>query len=222
MKSKIIITASAIVASSALGTIVNPANVVTGNLATDLPVADNTGALIANGSGSIAVGNYAPGAAFATATNVADFLTGFRQFGSVVTFNNAVGSPAGFFNGSMVSFQEDSANTTDLTDTNLPIFVVIGNESTLMDSTQFAVWESSAVFMPDAAGQEGQSSAVVGIGSGDLRFGTLVTDVVAQAGGNSLTFENGIQLATLVPVPEPSSSLLIGLAGLMLAGRRRR
>jgi len=109
----------------AQGTIVNPANVITGDAA-ELPlVVDNVGTLLANGAGSIVIGSF-------NSTNYTDFSAeNFRQFGGgPEVLSNNLGASGGLFNA--ISFQEDSAGTGDLTaDGGKAIFVVVGDQASL-------------------------------------------------------------------------------------------
>ena len=100
-----------------------------------------------------------------------------------------------------------------------PIYLVLGNGPDLISSTQ---------------------AAVVQLGSFPASEPTLDTQIVSTTNGTVLlgSFENwtlnpstvpnrnnaalSLQCLTLLCVPEPSSSLLMGLAGLSLLIRRRR
>ena len=105
------------------------------------------------------------------------------------------------------------------------IFVVFGNGDTLADSTAFAIVDAGALIGTDAAAPAPESSADVVINDAflttdNLIVGDLVTDVDL---GLPINFNEGIQLVGAGDaVPEPSTSLLAGLAALGLVARRRR
>jgi len=109
---------------SSQATIVSPANVITGDAA-ELPlVIDNSGTLLADGGGSIAIGSF-------NSTNYVDFSAeNFRQFGAgVQALSNNLGASGGFFNA--IEFQEDSGTTGELEikqRLKLQLFSLFGNQ----------------------------------------------------------------------------------------------
>lgn len=189
-----------------------------------LPILDNTGAPLT--SGSFGVGAFSDNAAITG--NSQDFtalLAGFTQFGSTTPL--VEGAAPGLVN----------LNTPEELDVVVPfgttggligqdVFVVIGNGDTLEGSDQLAIFRSSnAQFGTDDAA--GQGGVIVDLSSdtGDLLLGDNTGPTDVSAGAASITFTDNIQLVAAGAgdvVPEPSTSLLAGLAALGLVARRRR
>ncbi|MEN8680618.1 MAG: PEP-CTERM sorting domain-containing protein [Akkermansiaceae bacterium] len=180
---------------------------------TAVPILDNTGTPIALGSGYVATGTFS-----ALPTGVADVKANFTAFGDGTTdFSNGLSAP-GFFNKTRSA--SIPAGTTDAP-VGQNVYLVIGDGPTLADSTDFVVFDPSAVFgTENAVGAGGidiniNSDAVT---PDSVLWGTIVNNVDTGLG---VTFTEGLQIGNTV-VPEPSTSLLAALAGLALAARRRR
>lgn len=178
--------------------------------ATAVPIIDNAGNPIALGSGFVSAGTFT-----SAPTGIAS-LSNFVPFGTGNTaFSNGISAP-GFFDGIRSAPIPQGTTTPPVGEA---IFIVVGNNADLSASNQFAIIDAGAVVGTE--NQSGQGAvAFIGtdsvIDSNNLIFGTLQTNVDIPG---LLVFNEAIQLAA---IPEPSSSFLIGLAGLMLAGRRRR
>lgn len=206
-----------ILAGRSAATIVAATNTASGEPAT-LPIVDRDFELLTADRGHVAVGSYSPDKDFSDLTMALD---GFRLFGTPQPFSSIFETNGGIMIG--LNFFEPSDQTADLTDERKSIFVVIGKGETFASSTEIAVWRSDAVFFPDTEdGLEGRSAAFVRTGNGELLVGTPVTDVTVEipaAPGGKVTYANGIGL---VAIPEPSTGVLLALACLGLANRRRR
>lgn len=202
---------------------VNAFNITVANLEgsndTAVPIVDNTGAAIANGTGFIASGTFdvAPGAGPLTS------LAGFSPFGDGST--SFSGGPA---NGLFSNTRNLPLPLPGPGETNDPlvgqdIFVVIGNGDSIATSTLFAVIDGGAQIQNDqpAPAQEGAVEITIVnsfIDEANLINGNLLENVVID--GVPVTFQEGIQLTPLIP--EPSTTLLGLVAGLGFLVRRRR
>jgi hypothetical protein len=178
-----------------------------------LAVVDNSGAGIAM---SFAVGIFNPLTDFA-GLSANDLLTAFTQNGSEKA--GLTGNNAGIFNTSV----SDAATSLDSSDsfTPNPIYVLIGNAGTIAGSTDFIVIRSATLW-PQEVELVGATVAIninddVTGDPGRLLRGYLAPANLLVAG----SFE-GITTGVAFGVPEPTSSLLFGLAGLTLLVRRKR
>lgn len=100
------------------------------------------------------------------------------------------------------------------------IFTVVGNGSTLASSDQFLIYRHSSVNGTGDFNQDPNTNGDAFVAEGGASTGSLVV------GGHG-TFEHDfgagdVAAFNLVPVPEPSSTALLGLGGLALILRRRR
>jgi hypothetical protein len=176
-------------------------------------ITDNTGAVLPAGgtSASIAFGNF-DAIDFNTA-NGAAVLAAFNQNGS----GNGGMNPA--FGGAFNTTRADAATSLDSSDsfTGSNIFIVIGNGTTLAGSTDFVVYDSGVAW-PQEVAVVG-ASVTVRTYQGTLLYG--IPTVVSGAGG-PFAVNNGKAGVTFGQIPEPSSSLLFGAAGLALLIRRKR
>ena len=180
---------------------------------TAVPILDNTGAPIASGAGFVSAGTFS-----AAPASVADVQT-FTAFGAGNTaFANDFSAP-GFFNAARTAPIPEGTATAPVGE---DLYVVIGNGSSLADSSQFAVFNPGLVFGTENSVGAGGLDAFLNsdtLTEDSLVFGTIVTDIDTGLG---VTFTEGIQLSDGTVVPEPSTSLLAALAGLALTARRRR
>ena len=180
---------------------------------TAVPVLDNTGAAIGLGSGFVAAGT------FASVPGSIDEVRSFTPFGDGNSaFQNSVGA-AGFFDNSRSA--PIPAGTTDAP-VGASVYLVMGDGADLASSTDFAVFDPGLVFGTENAVGAGALDIVITsetLTADSLVYGTILTN---RDTGLGLVFEEAIQLGEGVVIPEPSTSLLAALAGLALAGRRRR
>ncbi|MDA7892474.1 PEP-CTERM sorting domain-containing protein [Akkermansiaceae bacterium] len=180
---------------------------------TAVPILDNTGTPIALGSGYVAAGTFSelPG-------GIDDVKANFNPFGDGNTaFSNGIGVP-GFFDGTRSAAIPQGTVDAPVGQN---VYLVIGDGSTLADSTDFVVFDPNLVFGTENA--VGAGGLDININSDavtpeSVLWGTILTDVDTGLG---VTFTEGLQIGGAV-VPEPSTSLLAALAGLALVARRRR
>jgi len=196
-------------------------NLVSGN---EFPILIN-GIGIQEGQGSIAIGTFTDTSIFSNITSSNDILSNFLQFNTEVSFNpttndpfGGIGIDEGFFSqdvtGEMLVDGGDFVGNT--------AFFVFGDASTLSGSNAFAVVETNDVFVEDVLGVAEPQINTVG---STLVFGEFVdyTPSAGNAGVLGTAINNqGINLIAPVPIPEPSSSVLIGLGSLALLSRRKR
>lgn len=178
-----------------------------------IAITDNAGAVLPSGAGSmsIAFGNF--NAIDFNTANGAAVAAAFNQNGGDGGANPAFG---GVFN-TTVGDAATSLNSSDsFTGTN--IFIVIGNAATFAGSTDFIVYDSGTAW-PEEVAVVG-ASVTVETYSGSLLYGTT-TNTSSAAG--PFAYLNGTPGVTFgQAIPEPSSSLLFGAAGLALLIRRKR
>ena len=186
------------------------------------PLVDNTGVGI-NGSwaaGIVAVPN-------AQAVSAAAVLSAFTQnppiAGTTGQFlaADAAFSQLGFVNQAL----SDPATSTDGTDQffNNPIWIIIGNDPTgLATSTDFILYESATLWPIEITGVGGTANVQIQLPSSILRrgVGQAFTYTGTPAGPFFGFYATGTTGVTFIP--EPTTSLLAGLAGLGLLVRRRR
>lgn len=178
-----------------------------------IAITDNAGAVLPVGAGSmsIAFGNF-NAIDFNTADGTA-VAAAFNQNGGAGGANPAFG---GVFNTTV----GDAATSLDSSDsfTGTNIFIVIGNAATFAGSTDFIVYDSGTAW-PEEVAVVG-ASVTVETYSGSLLYGTT-TNTSSAAG--PFAYLNGTPGVTFgQQIPEPSSSLLFGAAGLALLIRRKR
>jgi hypothetical protein len=198
------------------------------------PIVAN-GSLITSGTGIAVVGAFNTGFSDATLT-AANFQTSLAQF-------NVFGSSAGetlasnTFGGTAVSsnatipkdglFKVTGSGTVDGTVfSGKNVYTIVGNGSTLENSTFVAVFRSNSTFASESAGQVEANGSILGATpNGTFLLGSLDTtsSIYYPAGGTATgnlvgRSLNAIQLA---PVPEPTVAGL-GVLALALVRRRRR
>ncbi len=183
-----------------------------------LPIVDNTGTPLS--SGSIGVGFFANDAL--VTGNALDFgalLGGFNRYGTDATF--VPGAAPGLFDlVNPANWTTSVPSTSTAAQIGNAVYVIFGNAATLAASDQLAVWKSNNVFGKEDDAGNGGTSADIATGAGSLLLGQ---DGGAQSyAGGAISYAGSIQLVAADAVPEPSTSLLAGLAGLALAFRRRR
>ncbi|MDB4797700.1 PEP-CTERM sorting domain-containing protein [bacterium] len=210
---------------------------------TAVPIFDNAQQPIAVGAGYAAVGTFE-----VVPTSVEEIRSSFSVFGDGPTSfeNDLLGVNKAFFELSRSAPIPQGAVGGPVGQN---IYVVVGGGRSLACSTGFAVFDSGLVFGTDGADEEGRVS--VNISSGTLTpeslvFGELEENVDIFLG---LRFSEGIatewvkppgwgaggfdgvwdiirqspnELAPELCIPEPSTSLLLALAGLAVAARRSR
>lgn len=203
-----------LIAAASLVAITLPASAATVSVRTgsanafESLIVDSNGDRVSNGTGFVAVGDFDGNEDSLTSENVASL---FDQFGTdSITFGAS--SQDGFVQGDI----DVGPTIAGIGDAGQQIFVVFGNGSDLASSTEFAVFETSAVVPTDPATPP--AAVVTAVIDASQTANVLVGDATtASIGTNSFP---AIQLAPAVP--EPSSALLglVGLAG--FAARRRR
>ena len=208
---------------------------------TAVPIVDNIGYPIIAGAGYAAVGTFE-----FVPTSEEEIRSSFRAFGNGPTSFN--GAPSFDSNLTDFGFYQLSRSAPIPHGTvggpvGQNIYVVLATGSSLACSTGFAVFDSGLVFGTDGADEEGR--VAVNITSETLTpeslvFGWLYGNVDVGLG---LLFTEGIgtewpkppnwfgegpedyppnELAPELCIPEPSTSLLLALAGLAVAARRSR
>ncbi|MBT8037514.1 MAG: PEP-CTERM sorting domain-containing protein [Verrucomicrobiae bacterium] len=183
-------------------------------------VTDNTGALLTSGAGAnvgtVAIGHFGglsdAGITSLATTSVSNLVTSFSQVGSLVNFS---ATPDGFFVGSATA----DLTGGDSSAVGKGVFIVIGNSSSLAAATQMLVFRYEDDFVDTPF--EGPGTASLINGTGTLLIGEY----------NNFGFDNDSNPSTpdapafnlvVIPIPEPSSTALLGLGGLAFFLRRRR
>ena len=209
---------------------------------TAVPILDNSGMPIAVGAGYAAVGTFE-----VVPTSVEEIRSSFRAFGNGPTSLN--GAPSLDSNLTNFGFYQLSRSAPIPHGTvggpvGQNIYVVLGSGSSLACSGGFAVFDSGLVFGTDGADEEGRVSVNITsetLTPESLVFGALHMNVDIWIG---VVFSEGIgtewpippnwdgeppqgnlwnnELAPELCIPEPSTSLLLALAGLAVAARRSR
>lgn len=100
------------------------------------------------------------------------------------------------------------------------IFVLFGDGSTLDDSGLFAVFKLDGKFQAENELGLGLALADVFPGNGEVVYGNLMTPNSQPPEDSNFNLSTGLQLVA-TQVPEPSVSVLVCLAALALAKRRR-
>ena len=186
----------------------------------DLAVVDNSGALIGNGLGVVGVGYFASfnDAAISGTTDFSALTADFVTFaGTTTAFGTNADSYAGMVN---LTANGTIPNGTIGAQTG-NMYVLFGNGATFGASTQLAVWKSNTLFGTENEVGLGAKTALLQTGQGSILLG-LNGGALAGAnwGGDLGPYTNSIKLVQ--EVPEPTSSLLFGVAGLALLIRRKR
>lgn len=191
-------------AASSSATVTIGTNNITG-ASSGVAVVDNSGAVVA---GSVAIGSFLGGVDF---ENIG---SSFTPNGSTPAFG--LNGGLGFFNqqfgaGTNTETSQDSSDPF----TGSPVYLVIGNSATFGNSTDYIVYNTGSVWPSEDGSSQAALPAYSLIGKvPDYGFLTPRTD---DGGFSGIT--DGV---TFGVIPEPSTSLLAGLAGLALVLRRKR
>lgn len=175
-------------------------------------ITDNAGTVISDGSGVVLVGAFlgaTPDFANSTGQDVADAFTAFGAGGTI-----GFAGFAGLYEINSTEGRISAGNP--LIGAN--IVTLIGNGATLGDSTELLAFQHPDTFQQDDGDPVDKNpAATLGEDGGSFLYGGDARPAVDVGGGNVFP---GVALAPLVP--EPSSSLLFGVAGLALLIRRKR
>ncbi|NNC88245.1 MAG: PEP-CTERM sorting domain-containing protein [Akkermansiaceae bacterium] len=188
------------------------------NSTNGFPIIDNAGNPLANGL--IGVGTFPVG--FDFNVPAADVLAAFQQFGaSVMEPPLSTGGFPGLFNNTISGSIPNTSTAGDAGFFGDQIYTVIGDAtSSLGDASFLAVLTDGGTFGKEDTAGNGAAAADYApastTGVTQIAYGDLVNGPFAIG---PFTFAVGAQQ---VNVPEPSTSLLAGLAGLALLVRRRR
>ncbi|MDA7867626.1 leucine-rich repeat protein [Akkermansiaceae bacterium] len=175
---------SLILLMKASGFTVSFSNLIAAN-STAVPILDNTGEPISVGSGYVAAGM------FEALPGSIDEVRSFIPFGEGSSVFSNPFDTDGFFDGSRSA--PIPAGTVDAP-VGRSVFLVLGNGADLMDSTDFAIFDTGLIFDTEDA---------VGFGALDINltsdtldedsliYGTILTDVDTGVG---VSFEQGIKL----------------------------
>jgi len=101
------------------------------------------------------------------------------------------------------------------------IYVLIGNMETIPTSTEIAVWKSDEIFGTSDEIGNGGAVVILETGEGELLIGNDTGTNVVSNELASISYSNNITLVNPA-IPEPSSSFLASLAGLIFTSHRRR
>jgi len=168
-------------------------------------VSDSESTNIPKGSGVVSIGTYNAFPVLGASPTNSEVTDSYFEL-SLETFDSPLVSD-GFFRFDLDVPISNFFNNKD-------IFVVLGNGTTVQDSTDLLVWQPTSnadgnVFIEDNP-IGGPGSIVLNNDNGNVLLGSF------DSGANTF------RMASLATVPEPSSIALSGLALLALAGRRSR
>ena len=169
-------------------------------------VVDNSGAAVEGGFAALGIFDVSELAALSSG---ADLQANFRIFDGA---SGSVGTKS-IFSG-VYNFSNIGADITT-TDFSGPIHLVIGNGADLASSTEAAILEIG--FFPTS--EPAVSTIFVNNATATPYLGDFDTFTLQPA---TVPRQNPALRLAVIAIPEPSSSLLIGLAGLSLLIRRRR
>jgi hypothetical protein len=161
--------------------------------------------------GIVAIGYFQTGYSFTTST---DAVTNFTTLASALS-----GSASSTLGGSFKGYVEGaSVQGLNITSGNallgVPLYVFVGNSSTLAASTAFGLQQVNT-FAEDFPGEQNYTANLGGAPA--PVFGTVGSYTGDAAGQGSATFTT----LKLAAVPEPSTTLLGALGALALLRRRR-
>lgn len=186
----------------------------------DLPILDNVGNPITGGS--VAVGYFGSDDDISTnSTEFTTLLSLFNEYG--MTTSVTPGAAAGLVNNvTPADWTVGVPSGTTGDQVGQSVYVVFGNGDSLANSDSLAIWKSTSIFGTEDDAGNGGVAASLDSNLGTLLLGTSAGPTDLTAGGGTISYADGIQLVSANAIPEPSTSLLAGLAGLALATRRRR
>ncbi|NWK57349.1 PEP-CTERM sorting domain-containing protein [Verrucomicrobiaceae bacterium N1E253] len=206
------LVASTVVGNAAIS--INGTNYVDYD-ATTSAIVDNAGNVIADGSGFVAIGSFG-------SMSIADIqaLTDGTAMASAFDELSSGTMGAAGFDGVWSASFEDAGDTSSLA--GQPIYTVIGNGSDLSLSDQFFVYyhgdvNGTGLFLEDPGNN---TDAVVAEGAAST--GSVV---IGEHGNFNYDFGAGNNAAynlVTIPVPEPTSTALLGLGAFAFVLRRRR
>jgi hypothetical protein len=175
-------------------------------------VTDNAGNVIPDGSGTVIVGSFLGAVPDFAASSGSDIANSFTSFGTAGTLGFA-----GFNGLYEINFTGGRLGAASpLTNSN--IYTLIGNGPDLASSTELIAFMHDELFQQDDGDPVDKNpTATLGARGSYVYGGAATANPVDVGGGNVFP---GVSMAQLVP--EPSSSLLFGLAGLALMMRRKR
>jgi len=202
MKLKHVVSIIALTSVSAFGASVTVTNNA-GPVNTQ-SVVDNTGAAV--DGGFAAIGSISDASALNTLTSagLADLFT---------VYDGAIGAITAAPFAGTYSISNEGSDITGTAWAGAPIYLVLGNGGDLASSTQAAVLRVGNFPGSEPAVQTVNVNNTAEVLLGDFDTFTLQPGPIPS---------QNAALALVPLVPEPSSSLLIGLAGLSLLIRRRR
>jgi len=202
MKLKHVVSIIALTSVSAFGASVTVTNNA-GPVNTQ-SVVDNTGAAV--DGGFAAIGSISDASALNTLTSagLADLFTVYDGASGAITAAPFAGT---------YSISNNGSDITGTAWAGAPIYLVLGNGGDLASSTQAAVLRVGNFPGSEPAVQTVNVNNTAEVLLGDFDTFTLQPGPIPS---------QNAALALVPLVPEPSSSLLIGLAGLSLLIRRRR
>lgn len=202
MKLKHVVSIIALTSVSAFGASVTVTNNA-GPVNTQ-SVVDNTGAAV--DGGFAAIGSISDASALNTLTSagLADLFT---------VYDGAIGAITAAPFAGTYSISNNGSDITGTAWAGAPIYLVLGNGGDLASSTQAAVLRVGNFPGSEPAVQTVNVNNTAEVLLGDFDTFTLQPGPIPS---------QNAALALVPLVPEPSSSLLIGLAGLSLLIRRRR
>ncbi len=182
-------------------------------------VTDNAGNLLSGIGGSAAIGFFSSDAAVTSATSAADLLDGdWNAFGSSEA-NFVTPSIPTNFNGLFEAQGSEVANLANFTGEN--IYVVLGKGASLATSTEFIVYKFNTLF-GDAADEP--INVGLTLDADTISLPNLLVGSIGSA--QTVSSLDSVAQVTFrmeaLPVPEPSSTALLGLGCLGLIIRRRR
>lgn len=175
---------------------------------------DSTGTLVPSGSGYAAVGTFTLSDALLGVGGAGAVLADFEEFVSTSFGGESVGDADGIFLSTFSAIIPDSFNGRG-------VYVVYGDGSDLLSSTQFAAINTGNVFPDDDPTQPVPLEFNVDVSNltaDQLIVGNFVAGVPSPVIGPDTSSGNSVQM---VLIPEPSV-LSLGLAAIGLLFIRRR
>jgi hypothetical protein len=204
MKIKSLLIAIALTACSSAVTL----NVGTGfGTGVGIIAQTSNGTDLTSGGYYIGLGTFASAPATGTQSQLISAVGGFQELTSATSPTS--GGTQGKIAGSFVSINTDFNSK--------PIYFLIGNAATKAASTEFAIFTMSpATSFPAAMGGSGATAITVGNINQINTFAGAGTEIDSASG-----VSDRVKLASVVVIPETSTSLLGALGALALLRRRR-